>query len=479
MKKIVSKSVLLSFFIVSLHAQQTILLPVFKDGKVGYIDRSGKQVIPAVFDQPRYGFEVHRICDGLMLVEKDKKFGFIDAQGKQVIAPTFEVATDFNHGYAIVQTLFKKEYESTVINKKGQYLMTPVPGSLEWRGDLLLNTVYKASGMELRLLNVTGDVLAAIEKVPEIYKDGEANRIINEFKLAMFEGLVEARAGTKFGFKNKDNRFVIAAQYDSVWHFSENLAAVKKKDRWGFIDHSNKMVIKPQFDEVHPAGFMNNHCFVKWQNKWGWIDRQGQWVVTPMFDDVKKEIFRDGLIGVKIDTLWGFMDTTGRIAIKPQFWNVRHFSEGYGIYNARRAPQFNDRTGFGYIDRTGKVLLKATNVDAEDFDHGIAFMVYATSDGRDPFPVDKKFKEILPNGRIWGTNDSLWAVQNFDKDHYGLFHKTKRKYVIEPKYLKMILTPYDIVYVVFSKTDKDFEYGYLDYSGKVIFRSRETGKYIE
>lgn len=54
------------------------LAVVKKDGKYGFIDRTGKEVIPLIYDDA-YGF-----YDGLAAVEKDGKMGYIDRTGKEI-----------------------------------------------------------------------------------------------------------------------------------------------------------------------------------------------------------------------------------------------------------------------------------------------------------------------------------------------------------------------------------------------------------
>src|SRR5205807_10269842 len=54
-----------------------------KDGQVGYMDRSGKVLIPYMFQAAR------NFSEGLALVEKEGKWGYIDTSGKFVIQPQF------------------------------------------------------------------------------------------------------------------------------------------------------------------------------------------------------------------------------------------------------------------------------------------------------------------------------------------------------------------------------------------------------
>lgn len=63
----------------------------------GYIDRDGKIVIPASFDEA-YAFE-----EGLAQVKLDKKFGYVDTSGHYVVHPQFSSVGDFREGLAAVK----------------------------------------------------------------------------------------------------------------------------------------------------------------------------------------------------------------------------------------------------------------------------------------------------------------------------------------------------------------------------------------
>ena len=67
-----------------------------KDGKWGYIDKTGKEVVPCQYDNA-LGFS-----DGLAVVEKGGKCGYIDKTGKEVIPCKYDVESDFSDGLAAV-----------------------------------------------------------------------------------------------------------------------------------------------------------------------------------------------------------------------------------------------------------------------------------------------------------------------------------------------------------------------------------------
>ena len=70
------------------------LIPFQQDGKMGYVDATGKVVIPAEFTSAL------PFSDGLACASKGGPYGFIDKTGEFVIPPRFEYSNDFSEGLA-------------------------------------------------------------------------------------------------------------------------------------------------------------------------------------------------------------------------------------------------------------------------------------------------------------------------------------------------------------------------------------------
>ena len=79
----------------AVHAKETSnLFPVKKGGKFGYIDRTGKVIIPFKFD------DAWQFSEGLASVKIGEKRGYINENGKIVIEPQFDWANSFFEGLA-------------------------------------------------------------------------------------------------------------------------------------------------------------------------------------------------------------------------------------------------------------------------------------------------------------------------------------------------------------------------------------------
>ena len=81
------------------------------DKKYGFIDKTGKEVIPIKYDYA-YSFS-----EGLALVKLNNKYGFIDKTGKEVIPIKYDNAYSFSK---ISLALVKLEGKWFYINQKGE-----------------------------------------------------------------------------------------------------------------------------------------------------------------------------------------------------------------------------------------------------------------------------------------------------------------------------------------------------------------------
>lgn len=92
------------------------LSPMISDGKYGYIDKSGKFVIPAKFDL------AYPFTEGLGRVVIGKKQGFVDKSGTLVITAKYLGAKSFSEGRAAVAVAHQKW---GFIDLKGKEVVPP------------------------------------------------------------------------------------------------------------------------------------------------------------------------------------------------------------------------------------------------------------------------------------------------------------------------------------------------------------------
>lgn len=176
-----------------------------------------------------------------------------------------------------------------------------------------------------------------------------------------------------------------AARFDSIYSFSEGLAAARTGKKWGYLDKKGKWAIKPVFDGAD--SFSQGLAPVRIGKKWGYIDKKGKQAIKPRFDGARS--FQKGLAAAEMGQEWGFIDKRGAWAVKPQFYSVRDFSDGLALVDARGAGErekkradesiedyfqrlMEEKGKWGWIDRTGKFIISPQFGEAYDFREGLA-----------------------------------------------------------------------------------------------------------
>jgi hypothetical protein len=71
----------------------------------------------------------------------------------------------------------------------------------------------------------------------------------------------------------------IEPAFDFVMKFTKGICPVMEKGKWGYIDREGKFVIPPRFDEAKE--FDGGLARVKLGTKIGYIDRMGRYVWEP------------------------------------------------------------------------------------------------------------------------------------------------------------------------------------------------------
>lgn len=93
------------------------LAAIERDGKQGYINKEGKNVIPCRYES------AHNFSEGLAAKEWSGKWGFVDKTGKEVIPCIYKDVGDFSEGYAQVQRTWDGQWG--FIDKNGTYGWIP------------------------------------------------------------------------------------------------------------------------------------------------------------------------------------------------------------------------------------------------------------------------------------------------------------------------------------------------------------------
>lgn len=299
------------------------LAGVMQDFKLGFVDTTGKLVIPFKYYwqasqhmQPMYPLFVEGLIAVVEAESVDQirqgKIGFMNTKGEMVIPPKYDIVTElpfFHEGKTIVYS----GTEQIIIDTLGKELF--------------------------RFPTAKGRILFFQDGFASLFSPKGTQGIINErgetvlkptfgFVHPFSDGLARVQVSFESNtvlYINKKGEIVFGKQFEAGTDFYGGSAAVQSDGKWGYMDTSGHFILEPQWAEAH--NFMDGLAVVAAQKgktlKYGYINSKGSWVIEPIFDEARE--FSQGLAVIKKGNKYGYIDQSGNIIIKPSFENASPF----------------------------------------------------------------------------------------------------------------------------------------------------------
>jgi hypothetical protein len=289
------------------HAQTVNLYSVVNNDKFGYMDNTGKLVIPCQFSYAQ-DFTKH----GLAAVQSDNgKFGLIDEKGSKVLDFEFE-RIDFHAGCDLVFAATAGATYEEMYDFKGNQVKVPFAAHYDAYAYKQLNAI---SGKVLVLVN---------------YKFGVANLDGSVFLPAVYDWLRITEKGI-FGGKDGRNFFMdhqgveVFTTTNDCFAFRTDNESIKFRDKatrnYGFMDYTGKVIVPADFKDlsIYREG-MVAFCDLT-TGKWGFLDEKGTIAISPKF--YKTGDFYNGLAWASeaYDGLYGLIDKSGNWVVPPKYRN--------------------------------------------------------------------------------------------------------------------------------------------------------------
>ncbi|HAS41114.1 MAG TPA: hypothetical protein DCS93_11580 [Microscillaceae bacterium] len=393
---------------------------IIKEGKRGFIDKTGKVVIPTQYDKAR------DFVNGLAIVEKNGKVGGIDTTGKLVIPLEFE-ALDRDQFESSLQKKFfviRKGKKYGLIHYASQKItIPPIYDAILYRYNLFdgsdLMQVQKNG--KLGLIQVsTGKVILPLKYHKLWVKKRFTWCFKNEYLIGLFDNrsqkmvlplkytrigsirgypnlfMTERFGQTGYGLANSLGDVIAPAQYNYISTREGVPIKMTKNGRYGFLSKTGEEIVPPAYQDTQK--FLGGFAAVKQRNQWGFIDTTGKVVVPPQYDIIQQHfgviyivakdgqnvvmslkrkknrtlfsskdsltILSEGLIGFRKGKYWGVMDTLGQVLIPPQFTGgVRPFAEREDDQDkydklAEGWVVYQHQGKWGIINPSGQVICK-------------------------------------------------------------------------------------------------------------------------
>jgi|GEM_PF-2776439 len=287
-----------------------------------------------------------------------------------------------------------------------------------------------------------------------------------------------ATGGT--GLMDRSGKMIkpISSKYYNIGSFSEGLATFKVLlqngiVKMGALNRTGREVLPAVYDRLYP--FSEGLAKVLKGGKTYYIDHSGRTIIPPIQGALHTGSFSEGLapvsklvaVGGKKVERTGFIDRTGKFVIKPQYEFASNFSEGLAI-----AVQ-NGKSGF--IDKQGKWAIKPIYTPGwtGDYSEGYARVMVKENGGYRSFLIDKAGKP-LNLGALTDIGDVGDGLVSFSENDLVGFKDLKGKTVIKPQFTSVWKFENGVSRVSIWNGGNDYTYGLIDRTGKMLWRSDES-----
>ena len=221
---------------------------------------------------------------------------------------------------------------------------------------------------------------------------------------------------------------------------SQQLLPIQLEGKWGYINRSGVVVIKPKFDSADQ--FSEGLAFVRYPNR-----------EKPMNPGDKSPEIIAGA---------GYIDETGRVVItleSPLYLVGGRFKEGLAQFWTWEAGKGNLH---GYIDKSGKVSIKAQFSYALEFEEDLAAVCIERKCGF----IDKNSEFVIaPRYMTTRSFSEGLAVVSMDHERIGFINKNDEM-IMEPQFGNFGTTTFreGLAAVAFVNG----KYGYVNAQGEQV-----------
>lgn len=340
--------------------EKIALIPVQDStGKWGYIDKTGKLLIPCIYDITT---EFHEALACVM--DSSRKYGFINKNGKTVIPCIYKDAHDFSGGLAAVTEDYR---HWGFIDKNGNQV---IPNIYRRVGDFNDSiAAVENDSFEMGYINTDGH-----QVIPFIYKK------VKECQ----GGMAIVKESDYYGVIDKSGKQMIPFIYKEIYFNDDDLLRVKDtSNKYGFVDRKGNPVIPCIYNTAYT--FSEGLSLVRdASDLYGFIDKKGKQVIPCNYHVLHP--FTEGLARVFNQNRFGYIDKKGQLKIGYLYRSAGPFSEGLALVQDPKTEKY------GYIDKTGKVAIPLIHEEVKDFHDGIA----AVSNNGKWGLIDKRGNLVVP-----------------------------------------------------------------------------------
>lgn len=328
------------------------------EGKISISDYDGKLTTDELFDEVKefgissskigkYSWEYPTKIKGLRyaIVGIDGKYGVINKDGKVIIKPQYTNLSIRDDNNLIADGVLINDHGQRISIKDGVTVI--IPEGYEDAEVLQNGLILVKKDQKYGCINKIGAAILPIEYA--------SLKCYGEYLVATLYD--DASGENKHGVIDFMNRQIVPfnEEYSEI-KVDKGIILFKKEHRWGAFTQKGEIICEPIYDHIiyisdnlikvglDSTEYRSYEDFY-WRDgerydytnydeysiiNWGVIDAKGN-VILPLEYSAIADNAVDGLIEIRQNQRCGYIDITGRILLKPKYRNVGNFVDGYAI----------------------------------------------------------------------------------------------------------------------------------------------------
>ena len=350
-------------------AFQDGLAGIIMDGKHGYIDKAGTVIVPCIYDPDPYdGYSWYPgFKNGYAIVARNKKWGIIDKTGKEVIPCIYYEARNEDYDIRVLGESGWKYYDNKCVE------MAPYESQYLRAVHLTNGKCGYARGEEVvrgHYYDETNEFYCGLAKV----KNYGSTYFINEnfesvIRCYEYEQVGDFDRGNvavvkkdgKYGFINTNGEEVVPCIYDRVYSgviglkLPDHMFVVENNRQTGIIDNTGKEVVPCIYESIGglysfgPTSRYNNSRYISVQKdgKCGFLHDYKE--ITPCRYDKRDYSFENNLAEVRINNKCGVINESGKEVLPCIYGSVS--ISGYGLISVNKEGKC------GVLDNMGREVI--------------------------------------------------------------------------------------------------------------------------
>jgi len=436
--------------------------------------------------------DIYQICDwtktiinvddNYFLTGDEQRFRLFDISGNEInddvlFNETIKNAFVFDNDFATFSIYNPVDYTTKygVVNTKGEIILQPDYGYLgNVRNGMILFSDYTTDyATKYGYINIKGETVIE-PQFDYAYDFSENMAVVGIYDTETYE--------TNYGYINLNGDLVVDYQFSSAESFSEGFAIVQKKFDYNvmmtYIDKNGK-TFQSWYELVLP--FKDKSAIALKYDKFVLVDQTGK--ETDNIEIIKQRlaedyVFTDGLTKIsKSVTNYGEPNTVlvndqGKI-ISEWYVSIGEFSDE-GLAAVELDLNYDYYNEFGYINKSGKLVIDIQYSYAEKFKNGNAIVAVPSSSFGYNYGIINAEGDYILDPVYQGLrnfSEGRAVVNTYTDDYvykYGMIDE-KGNLVIDYEfdYLGDMVSGMAVTYQ-YDPITYSYKYGYINKKGKLV-----------